>query len=66
MKDISVLKIRDAVESLCIDACCHLPCDVKRVIEEINDPLVKICLDTGHHNSTKEDLYDTNPNFHIV
>lgn len=35
------------------------PEELKRVIDEINDPFVKICLDTGHHNSIKADLYET-------
>lgn len=33
--------------------------ELKDVITEINDPLVKICLDTGHHNAAGEDLYET-------
>lgn len=33
--------------------------ELKRVVDEINDPHVKICLDTGHQNASGEDLYET-------
>ncbi len=32
MRELSVTKITDAVERLCIDACCHLPADIKDAI----------------------------------
>lgn len=32
MRELSVTKITDAVERMCIDACCHLPADIKDAI----------------------------------
>ena len=34
MKEISVKKITEAVKKICIDACCHLPADVKEAFEK--------------------------------
>ena len=34
MKEISVLAITKAVKKMCIDACCHLPADVKEAFEK--------------------------------
>ena len=34
MKEISVKKITKAVKKMCIDACCHLPADVKEAFEK--------------------------------
>ena len=34
MKEISVLTITKAVKKMCIDACCHLPADVKEAFEK--------------------------------
>ena len=37
MKEISVLKITEAVKKMCIDACCHLPADVKEAFEKAKE-----------------------------
>ena len=37
VRDIDVSQIEDAVEQLCIDACCFLPDDVRRAIERARD-----------------------------
>ena len=37
MKEISVKKITEAVKKMCIDACCHLPADVKEAFEKAKE-----------------------------
>ena len=37
MKEISVLAITKAVKKMCIDACCHLPADVKEAFEKAKE-----------------------------
>ena len=37
MKEISVLTITKAVKKMCIDACCHLPADVKEAFEKAKE-----------------------------
>ena len=32
--------------------------ELKAVIREVNSPFIKICLDTGHLNTSKEDMYE--------
>ena len=37
MKEISVKKITEAVKKMCIDACCHLPADVKEAFQKAKE-----------------------------